>query len=64
MTKRRGAEKVLGRIDFFRGVGGLILMAAIGVAALAAGGPAGWILGVVLLSVCIALGVAHFRDQA
>jgi hypothetical protein len=60
-VERTGIERVISRIDFVRGLGGLALLAGIGIASLDAGGTAGWILGAVLLVTCAALLVALLR---
>jgi uncharacterized membrane protein len=61
VTERDGVERLLARIDFVRGLGGLLLLAGIGVAAVVAGGLAGWLLGAVFLAVAVALFVALVR---
>jgi hypothetical protein len=55
-----GTEGFFRVVDWMRGVLGLLLVAGIGVAAILAGGPAGWALGAVLLVPCTVLGVRHF----
>jgi hypothetical protein len=55
VTERGGVEGLLARIDFVRGLGGLLLLAGVGVAAVVAGGLAGWLLGAGFLAVSVAL---------
>jgi len=61
VTERGGVERLLARIDFVRGLGGLLLLAGIGVAAVVAGGLAGWLLGAAFLAVSVVLFVALVR---
>jgi hypothetical protein len=63
VSERGAVERVLRRIDFVRGLGGLLLLAAIGVAAVAAGGLAGWILGAGLLALSVTLFVVLIRGR-
>ena len=57
-------ERVIARVDFLRGLGGLALLAIIGFAAPKVGGTAGWILGAAFLVACAALLVALVRGGA
>jgi hypothetical protein len=57
VSKERSAiERVLHAVDGMRGLIGSLLIGAIGVAAIRAGGTAGWALGAALSLVCV-LGV-------
>ncbi len=64
MSERRGVESVIRRIDFVRGIGGLLLLAGIGAAAFVTGGLAGWLLGAGLVGVSLALFVALIRSRS
>ena len=57
-------ERVLDVIDGFRGLLGLLLVVGVAVAALRAGGIAGWVLGVVLLALCATGVVVVVRRRA
>jgi hypothetical protein len=61
VTEPGEVERLLARIDFVRGLGGLLLLAAIGVAAVVAGGLAGWLLGAAFVVVAVVLFVALVR---
>jgi hypothetical protein len=61
LPERGIAERVIVRIDFFRNLGGLLLLGGIGVAALVAGGTAGLVVGVALLAAALGLAVAWAR---
>jgi hypothetical protein len=61
---RTGVDRVLYRIDSVRGTLGLLFVAVIAVAAMRAGGTAGWVLGVLLLALCAAGGVYLIRRRA
>jgi hypothetical protein len=63
VSERGGVERVLRRIDFVRGLGGLLLLAGIGVAAVLAGGLAGWLLGAGFVGVALALFVFLIRSR-
>jgi hypothetical protein len=64
VSKRGGVEQVIRGIDFVRGLGGLLLLAGIGVAAIVTGGLAGWLLGAGLVGVSLALFVALIRSRS
>jgi hypothetical protein len=61
---RTRVDRVLYRIDGFRGLLGLLLAAVIAVAAIRAGGTAGWVFGVLLLALCAAGGIYLIRRRA
>jgi hypothetical protein len=61
--ERSGIERGIRAVDGIRGVVGSLLVGGIGIAALRAGGTAGWALGIVLLLLA-ASGVAlSFRPR-
>jgi len=62
--QKSGAARVLDVVDWFRGLGGLLLIAGIGIAAILSGGVAGWALGLVLVVLCSLSAVRHFRRGA
>ena len=49
-TERTGTERVLHVVDGVRGFFGSILLGVVGIAAVAAGGTAGWALGAALIA--------------
>jgi hypothetical protein len=57
-------ERWLDGIDGVRGLLGLLFFAGIGVAAIRAGGAAGWALGIVLLTLCAVGAVRFVLDAA
>jgi hypothetical protein len=63
VSEPSGVERAIARIDFVRGLGVLLLLAVIGVAAILTGGLAGWLLGAGFIVVTAALFVAHVRGR-
>src|SRR5438128_1465559 len=55
--ERHGIARVRYVVDWFRGLGALVLLGVIGVAAFRAGGWQGWLLGALLLLLLVAMGV-------
>jgi hypothetical protein len=63
VTESSAVERTLARIDLVRGLGGLLLLGGIGVAALATGGTAGWLLGAGFIALALGLFVALVRRR-
>ena len=53
---RHGIARVRYVVDWFRGLGALVLFGVIGVAAFRAGGWQGWLIGALFLLLVVALG--------
>ena len=51
--QRSGIDRVRYRVDWVRGLGALVLFCGIAVAAILAGGMRGWLLGPVILLLCV-----------
>ncbi len=57
MTRERhGMARVRYVGDWFRGLGGLVLLSVIGIGAIRAGGWQGWLLGALFLLLVVAMG--------
>jgi hypothetical protein len=54
--ERHGIELVRYRVDWVRGIGGLVFLGFVGIAAIYAGGWQGWALGAVFLLLAVAMG--------
>ncbi len=53
--ERQGIEQVRYVVDWFRGLGFLVLLGAVGIVAIHAGGWQGWLLGALFLLLAVAI---------
>lgn len=54
--ERHGIARVRHVVDWFRGLGALVLLCVIGIAAIRAGGWQGWLLGALFLLLVVVMG--------